>query len=102
SGELVLEPLHRGHLLAARVAPRRPEVEQHDLALVVREPVLLAVDVAKRKRRRGAARPGLHGAAGRPRRAGCGERRDKNEYPHEYPRAHAASFSPASTAKSLA
>src|SRR3989442_5894153 len=32
-----VEPLHRRHLYAARLAPRRPHVEQHDLAEVVGE-----------------------------------------------------------------
>src|SRR6185295_6511805 len=36
------ELAHRGHFLAAGRAPGRPEVEQHDLAAVVRKPVLAA------------------------------------------------------------
>src|SRR5262249_32771905 len=33
----LLEPPHRGHLVAARVAPRRPEVDQNDTAEMVGE-----------------------------------------------------------------
>src|SRR5213080_3835736 len=32
-----VDPLHRGHLHAARLAPRRPDVEQHDFAAVIGE-----------------------------------------------------------------
>src|SRR3989442_171597 len=32
-----VDPLHRGHLYAARLAPRRPDVEQHDFAAVIGE-----------------------------------------------------------------
>src|SRR2546422_5131665 len=35
--EATVEPLHRRHLDAARLAPRRPHVEQHDLATIVGE-----------------------------------------------------------------
>src|SRR5436309_1016603 len=34
-----VDPLHRGHLHAARLAPRRPDVEQHDFAAVIGEGV---------------------------------------------------------------
>src|ERR1043166_3048585 len=37
AAEASVQPLHRGHLHATGQAPRRPHVEQHDLAAIVRE-----------------------------------------------------------------
>src|SRR6185369_5149466 len=52
SREALLQPLHRRHLLAAGLAPRRPEVHEDDLAPVVGERVLAAGEVAEREGRR--------------------------------------------------
>src|SRR5207245_1172277 len=67
--ELVLQPLHRGHLLAAGFAPGCPEIEHYHLAAVIGELVLFPLQVAQREGRRGAAAPGLQLAARGPRRA---------------------------------
>src|SRR5262245_43364357 len=39
---LAVQPIHRRHLLQARRTPRRPEVDQHHLAVMVEEPELAA------------------------------------------------------------
>ena len=46
---LAVQPLHRGHLLQARRAPGRPEVDQHDLPAVVEEPDLAAARGVQRE-----------------------------------------------------
>src|SRR6266849_1113845 len=66
AGELVLQPLHGGHLLAAGIAPSRPKIEHHDLAPIVGELVLLALEIAQREGRRRAAPPELQLAPGSP------------------------------------
>src|SRR5690606_31543142 len=50
----LMERLEVRHLLAARPAPRRPEVDHHDLALQVLERYLLAAPRRQREVRRGA------------------------------------------------
>ena len=46
---LVVHADQRGGLDEARSAPRRPEVHQHHLALIVREPQLLAINGSQSK-----------------------------------------------------
>src|SRR5439155_4949033 len=40
AAELGLQPVERRHLLPARLAPRRPDIEQHDLAAKIRQRML--------------------------------------------------------------
>ena len=57
AGELVREPLDRGHLVPARRAPGRPEVDQDHPALVVGEPVVFPLHVLQIEGRRRTALP---------------------------------------------
>src|SRR2546427_766437 len=96
AGKLVLQPLHRGHLLAAGIAPGGPEIDHHDLAAVVGELVLLALEIAQREGRRRAAAPGFQLAPGRPCRARAQdkpcERRQGEKDSRRVPRTQVASF----------
>src|SRR6266851_2013030 len=73
--ELVLQPLHRGHLFAAGNAPGGPEIEHHHLAAIVGELVFPSLQVAQSEGRRGAAAPGLQLAARGPCRDACRQER---------------------------
>ena len=64
--ELVSQALHRRHLVAARLAPRRPEVDEHDFAAIPREIVSRAVRCpSARAAARALAAPGASAGAAR-------------------------------------
>jgi len=72
--ERLSQPADRRHLVAARRAPGGPEIHQHDLAPVVREPVLASAEVLQPQLGR-RPRPLLEFGSGRRlgKRAGGGE-----------------------------
>src|SRR5207245_387641 len=53
--KLVVTGLHGRHLLCARLAPGRPEIEKHDFAVQIRESHLMTLEILERDLRGGAA-----------------------------------------------